>query len=301
MGGDERAFPLAVLADVYRPRVEAELHRVAESWPPKQKLYEAMRYALLAGGKRMRPLTVLACAYAVGGEGAARRAVPVAAAVEMVHVFTLIHDDLPCMDDSDFRWSRPTCHKAFGEDVALLAGDALLNEAYRYLSTTSVSGLFKKQILKVIEVISSAIRSVVHGQVLDLAAEGKDVSRDSLREIHLNKTAALLEACCVCGGIVGNLSIGRLKVLGEFGREMGLAYQIRDDLLMFEGDEKSLGKPVDLDEQKKKATYPRLLGIDESRELMEAARKRSLAHLEKLKLKARLLPELLDFAIARVK
>ncbi len=248
------------------PRIEEALRgvlRKAEGIPPS--LLTAMRYSLFPGGKRIRPaLCVLGYRFC-GGRG--REIYRLGACLEMIHTFTLIHDDLPCMDDDDFRRGRPSCHNAFGEGLAVLAGDALLNLAYETVASLRCAPDRKVAILAV---VSGAVggRGVLGGQVDDLAAEGKRVGERTLRSIHARKTAVLMAASLRAGGQMAGGCGQDLRRLDRYGMEMGLLFQIVDDLLNLEGTEAELGRPAGGDERHHKATYPRVVGRAGARRLL---------------------------------
>jgi len=245
------------------PRIEAAVRgALPRSGQAPAPLREAMRYALFPGGKRLRPALVLLGHRACGGRHP--EIARLAASVEFVHTFTLIHDDLPCMDDDDLRRGRPTCHRAYGEALAVLAGDALLNLAYEILSGLRCSPARKAA---VIATLSRAVgtRGVLGGQADDVAAEGKMIRPAALRAIHLRKTASLFSASLRMGGELAGGSARELKRLEDFGRDLGLLFQIVDDLLNVEGTRKQLGRPRGGDERRGKATYPRIVGRARSR------------------------------------
>ncbi|KAG6387598.1 hypothetical protein SASPL_152790 [Salvia splendens] len=229
------------------------------------KIHEAMRYSLLAGGKRVRPVLCLASCELVGGDEAA--AVPMACALEMIHTMSLIHDDLPCMDDDDLRRGRPTSHKAFGEETAVLAGDALLSLAFEHVAakTTNVG---HERVLRAIAELGSAVGSegLVAGQIVDLTSEGKEVSLDVLEYIHVHKTSKLLEAAVVCGAIVGGGDGEEVEALRRYARCVGLLFQVVDDILDVTKSSAELGKTAGKDLATDKATYPRLMGLGEAKE-----------------------------------
>jgi geranylgeranyl diphosphate synthase type II len=238
---------------------------------PPARLHAAMRYAALAPGKRLRPLLVLTACEAVGGRWA--RALPAAAAVECVHAFSLVHDDLPAMDDDDYRRGRLTTHKKFGEALGLLAGDALLALAFEELSRLSGGGVPPPRVTRAVRVLAEAAgsRVLVGGQVLDLEGEGTaHVNGTGVREIHLRKTGGLISASLVLGGLAGGASAARLRVLAGMGLELGLAFQIHDDLLNQASSLARLGKRAGTDAARAKATYPRAVGAERAR--AEAAR-----------------------------
>ncbi len=236
-------------------------------------LHEAMRYSLRAGGKRLRPALCRAACEAVGGDPTL--ALGPASALELVHTYSLIHDDLPCMDDDDLRRGRPTNHKVYGEAMAVLAGDGLLTRAFGVLADCDLPDGALVEAVRVLAEASGS-RGMVGGQALDLAAEGSEVvDLPTLQYIHTHKTGALIGAACRLGGIAGGAAAGRIAELGRYGEKVGLAFQIVDDLLDETGDAAQLGKASHKDRERGKATYPRLLGLDESRkrvaELSDAA------------------------------
>jgi geranylgeranyl diphosphate synthase type II len=244
-------------------------------------LHEAMKYSLLAGGKRIRPILALASYEACGGK--ANDIIPYAAALELIHTYSLIHDDLPAMDNDDLRRGKPTSHKVFGEAIAILAGDALLTEAFSMLTHTnppfppflkgSVGGLLipHTAILKVIHevAVAAGAHGMVAGQVQDILSENSKPDRDTLAFIHLHKTAALITASVRIGPILANSDEDALMALTKYGENIGLAFQIVDDILNIEGNTEELGKPAGSDEKMKKMTYPALLGTENSRQKAE--------------------------------
>uniref|UniRef100_A0A7S4GID6 Geranylgeranyl diphosphate synthase n=1 Tax=Eutreptiella gymnastica TaxID=73025 RepID=A0A7S4GID6_9EUGL len=244
---------------------------VPETLGPHPKIiFDAMRHSLLAGGKRIRPALVIAAAEMVGGTQEV--AMPTACAVEMIHTMSLIHDDLPAMDNDDFRRGKPTCHKAFGEDIAILAGDALLAQSFA-LVAKETKGVPADRILKVITSLGtlSGAEGLVGGQVMDMQSEGKggDVQLDTLEYIHTHKTGALLEAAVVNGACVGGATDEELEVLRRFAQKIGLAFQIIDDVLDSTKSAEQLGKTAGKDEAVAKATYVKLMGLTKSQELAE--------------------------------
>ena len=230
-----------------------------------EKIYEAMRYSLLAGGKRLRPILCLASCELVGGTTS--MAMPTACAMEMIHTMSLIHDDLPAMDNDDYRRGKLTNHKVYGDDIAILAGDALLTYAFEFIATKT-ENVPPQQVLQTIAHLTraSGAAGLVGGQVVDLESEGKtDVSLETLNYIHAHKTGALLEACVVCGAILASASTADLQRLSRFAKNIGLAFQIIDDILDITATQEELGKTAGKDVQAGKVTYPSLWGIEESR------------------------------------
>jgi geranylgeranyl diphosphate synthase type II len=261
------AFDLASYLAERRERVDAALAALLppeEAEPPS--VHRAMRYSVMAGGKRLRPILVIGGAEAVGGK--AEAVMPAACALELIHTYSLIHDDLPAMDDDDYRRGRLTNHKVFGEAVAILAGDALLTDAFRLLAENAVAVKGDAALVRdvVVEVVEAAgTRGMVGGQVVDIESEGKAVSAETLEYIHLHKTAALIRASLRVGAMLAGAGPEPLALVGEAGRSLGLAFQIVDDILDVEGTLAELGKTAGSDERKGKATYPAVHGIDASR------------------------------------
>jgi len=219
-------------------------------------LHRAMRYSVFAGGKRLRPVLAIK-AYRWAG-GRSRRIYPVACALELIHTYSLIHDDLPAMDNDDLRRGKPTCHKAFGEAMAILAGDALHAFAFELLA--------RSRRIEIVREVAAAIgtKGLVAGQVADMESEGKDITADYLRYIHENKTAALITASLRVGAMMADATTRELHSITGYGEAMGLAFQIVDDILDVKGETKKLGKPVGSDAELDKATYPKLYGVDGS-------------------------------------
>lgn len=237
---------------------------------PPASLHAAMRYAALGPGKRLRPLLVLSACEAVGGKY--DRALPAAAAIELVHAFSLVHDDLPSMDDDDYRRGRLTTHKRFDEATALLAGDALLALAFETMTRLAGRGVPDSAVRRAVHVLAEASgsRVLVGGQVLDLEGEGRRVNGSGVRDIHLRKTGGLIRAALLTGGLAGGARPAALRTLGAMGLELGLAFQIHDDLLNRRSSLARLGKRAGTDDARGKATYPRAVGDERAR--IEAGR-----------------------------
>lgn len=263
--------------------------------PKKGKLARAMRYSIFAGGKRFRPILMLEAAKVCGGKTA--EVLPAACAVEMIHTFTLIHDDLPAMDDSDLRRGKPTCHKVFGEDIAVLAGDALNTWAFKVIAKYCPP----KAAPRVADELGEGLMKVVIGQVLDLEAEGKKLSYQKLKNIHLNKTAALIEASVRMGAILSQASPSQIRALTNYARNLGLAFQITDDILDVTSSQKVLGKPSRLDQSRHKATYPSLLGLKPAQALAAKHQKLAQDSLKIFGSKANTLSRIAEFAVRRKK
>ena len=259
-------------------RVDAALDRFLprETVLP-HSLHRAMRYSVFAGGKRVRPILLLASCQAVGGD--TERAVPAACAMEMIHTYSLIHDDLPAMDDDDFRRGNPTSHKVFGEAIAILAGDALLTEAFRLTSDPVFTGGCEPSgLLAVIHEIATCAGShgMVGGQVIDMESEGQqDIDLATVQYIHTHKTGALIKASVVAGAILGGAAGQQLAAITRYGEAAGLAFQIADDILDIEGTTEEIGKDAGSDEARGKATYPAVIGLSaakgEARAMMDEA------------------------------
>nr|QSL83318.1 geranylgeranyl diphosphate synthase like 2 [Nigella sativa] len=244
-----------------------------------EKIHEAMRYSLLAGGKRVRPILCIAACELVGGHVA--MAMPSACAVEMIHTMSLMHDDLPCMDNDDLRRGRPTSHKVFGENVAVLAGDALLAYAFEYMANATI-GVSSSRMIQAIAELAKDIgaEGLVAGQVVDIKSEGlSDVGLDHLEFIHAHKTGALLQACVVIGAILGGGSEEQVEKLREFARCIGLLFQVVDDILDVTMSSEELGKTAGKDLVVDKATYPKLLGLEKAREFADKLKKEAIDQL----------------------
>ena len=263
--------------------VDDALERVFPNPVGLQKtVLEASRYSLFAGGKRLRPILCLAASEVVGG--AVEAAMPSACALEMIHTYSLIHDDLPAMDNDDFRRGKPTNHKVFGEAMAVLAGDALLTEAFDFVASTPLDkNVTTEKILEVIRILvkSSGYRGMIGGQVIDLECENKTVDITTVEYMHIHKTGAILTASLEIGGLLGGGDEERISALTRYGQHLGLAFQITDDLLDVEGDAELMGKQPGSDVAKNKKTYPALLGLARSK---EAAREHVDAALDALSL-----------------
>lgn len=264
-----------------------------------EKIYEAMRYSLLAGGKRLRPILCLATCEMMGGT--LEMALATACAVEMIHTMSLIHDDLPAMDNDDYRRGKLTNHKVYGEDIAILAGDGLLAYAFEYV-VTHTENVPLERVVQVIAHLGRATGAtgLVGGQVLDLESEGKtDISLETLSFIHSHKTGALLEACVVCGGILGGASSEDVQRLSRYSQNIGLAFQIIDDILDITATYEQLGKTAGKDQKAQKVTYPSLWGLEESKQKAQQLIQDACAELEAFGEKALPLKELAHFITNR--
>ena len=261
------AFDLEAYLNERRQMVDLALDRfLPDEDTPPPAVHRAMRYSVLAGGKRLRPILVIAGAEVIGA--APSTVMPTACAMEMIHTYSLIHDDLPAMDDDDYRRGRLTNHKVFGEAIAILAGDALLTYAFQLIAqNAALAGVDAQVVCEVVTAIAEAAGTLgmVGGQVVDIESEGKTITAAELEYIHVHKTAALLRASLTAGARLGGADAAALATVAEAGRNLGLAFQIVDDILDVEGSLETLGKTAGSDERKQKVTYPTLHGIEASR------------------------------------
>jgi geranylgeranyl diphosphate synthase type II len=263
------------------------------------KIYEAMRYSLLAGGKRLRPILCLATSDLTGGT--IEMAMPTACALEMIHTMSLIHDDLPAMDNDDFRRGKPTNHKVYGEDIAILAGDGLLAYAFEYVATQT-RNVAPENILRVVACLGRTVGAagLVGGQVLDLESEGKsDITAETLSFIHTHKTGALLEASVVSGAILANASEEDITRLSQYAQNIGLAFQIIDDILDITATDEQLGKTAGKDLEAQKATYPSLWGLEKSQAKAQELVNKAIAQLSNYGVKAEPLRAIANYIVTR--
>ena len=289
----------------YLKRRQRSVDEALERWVPGDhefppQVHQAMRYSLFAGGKRLRPILALAAAETVGGRIA--DALPLACSLELIHTYSLIHDDLPSMDDDDLRRGKPTSHKVFGEALAILAGDALLTEAFHLLTRPDLMrDVSPRRRLRAINQVARAAGSygMVGGQVMDIASQGQEIEAHLLEYIHSHKTGALIAASVCAGAIIGGASPSQYKALNRYGEKLGLAFQVIDDLLDVQGEEKKLGKAVGKDQAKGKATYPALFGIAESRRMAEVLVEEALGRLQLFNGRANPLREIARFILKR--
>lgn len=280
--------------------VEKALERaLPQNEGPEARVVEAMRYSLFAGGKRLRPILCLAAADAVSGETEA--AIPAACALEMIHTYSLIHDDLPAMDDDDLRRGKPTSHVVFGEAIAILAGDGLLTEAFVLLSDYRT--LLPERALRLIGVIARAAsyRGMVGGQVVDMLSQNRPADLRTVQQMHDRKTAALISAATESGALAGGGSDDQVEALARYGRAIGLAFQIADDILDIEGSTEVLGKTVGSDVARGKVTYPAAVGMEGSREEAQKLVNNALVALEIFDYRAEPLRGLAKYIITRKK
>jgi geranylgeranyl diphosphate synthase, type II len=269
-----------------------------EHYPPA--VFQAMRYSVFAGGKRVRPILAIATAEALGGTAA--DVLPLACALECIHTYSLIHDDLPALDDDDYRRGRLTNHKVFGEANAILAGDALLTFAFELMGDARHWPQFvPERVVQVMHEVAYAIGTfgMIGGQVVDLQMEGQDIDLPALQYIHAHKTGALIRTSVRSGAILGGGSPAAVEALTHYGTHIGLAFQIMDDILDVRGDEQLMGKALRKDDARRKATYPRLVGLAESEVRAQAAVTASIAALDIIGERGAVLRDLAHFIIAR--
>ena len=280
------------------------INRGLDRFLPKESvkpatIHKAMRYSLFAGGKRMRPALCLAAAAACGGTDQA--AMPLACAVECIHTYSLVHDDLPAMDNDDFRRGKPTNHKVFGEGIAVLAGDALLTQAFEIAAQAKGWPRYSHQALMLELTKASGSLQLIAGQVADLEAEGKKISAADLKYIHERKTSALLCCSVRLGGMSADCTPDQLKALTDFGYNVGLAFQIIDDILDITQTSEQLGKTAGKDTKAQKATYPSIVGMEKSRKLAKELTGRAFASLKIFKGQAQALEALAHYLLLRDK
>ena len=264
-----------------------------------RSLHQAMRYSVFAGGKRIRPILMMAACQAVGSD--TERVLPAACAMEMIHTYSLIHDDLPAMDDDDLRRGRPTCHKTFGEALAILAGDALQTEAFLLLSKPPAQDVSPDTCRRILHLIARSAGSMgmVGGQVVDMESESRDIDMPTLEYIHTRKTGGLILASVQSGALLGGADQVAFHALTRYAEAAGLAFQIADDILDIAGDQALLGKEVGSDVARGKATYPALLGLSASRERAGELRDIAIASLAGFDDRADPLREIASYIVGR--
>jgi geranylgeranyl diphosphate synthase type II len=289
--------------ETYMSRLREQVNAALSAWHTQlqgpDKLTQAMGYAVLEGGKRIRPVLCLASAEVSGGRGALDEAMPAACAVELIHAYSLIHDDLPSMDDDELRRGKPTVHVAYGEATAILAGDALQAEAFATLARHGSKG----GAIPAMQELARAAGpdGMVGGQELDLAAEGRTVTADELEGLARRKTGALIEASCVMGALMAGAPQDHVQALRTYGRGIGLAFQVCDDLLDAEGTTQTVGKKTGKDQGRGKATFPSLLGIDGARARAQELVSQATEALAPLGDRGVALVSLADFVVGRTR
>ncbi len=277
----------------YQEQVNNELEKYSRKKDvPEKVLNNSMEYSLMAGGKRLRPILVIAT-YEIFGKNI-NKCIPYAVAIEMVHNFSLIHDDLPGIDNDDFRHGKPTNHKKFNEATAILAGDGLLNQAYIVISEDLIKSESEelKNKLKVFNEFSTAVDRMIAGEYIDTEYEGKQITDEYLEYIHKNKTGALLKLCVRMGAILANANEKDLEKLTKYAEKIGLAFQIKDDILSEEGNEEILGKPVGNDKELEKCTYVSKYGLQGAKKILEEITKEAIEELKEYGDRAEFLREL---------
>jgi geranylgeranyl diphosphate synthase type II len=295
-----KSFDLKAFLDTRTVAVDRALGQFLPSEKTKPvTIHKAMRYSLFAGGKRMRPALLLAAAQACGGKEA--DAIPLACAVECIHTYSLIHDDLPAMDNDDFRRGKPTNHKVFGEGVAVLAGDALLTQAFEIAAQAKGWPRYSHRDLILEIAKASGSLQLVGGQVADLEGENKKLSVGELRYIHERKTSALLCCSVRLGGMSANCTSTQLKALTDFGYNVGLAFQVIDDILDVTQTSEQLGKTAGKDVAAQKSTYPAIVGLEKSRKIAAQLTNKAFASLKIFKGKAVALEALAEYLLKREK
>ena len=266
-----------MITSKYKNLIEEKLESIFKDKPQEYAVFlEAMEYSLLAGGKRIRPAVLLEFYNICGGT---EDALDFAAAIEMIHTYSLIHDDLPCMDDDDFRRGRPSCHKQFGEANALLAGDGLLTHAFYMAANSNIKSEYKAKAIGVLAQYAG-VHGMIGGQVIDLLNENKSCELEIILKTYELKTAGLLIASSMMGCILAGANEEKIKAAYDFAYNLGIAFQIQDDLLDYFGDEKKLGKPIGSDSKNEKTTYVSLVGIEKA---MEDVVSYSMKAIESLK------------------
>jgi geranylgeranyl diphosphate synthase type II len=289
----------------YLSRKKDSVDKTLEKLVPPAKtfpspVHEAMRYSLFAGGKRVRPILAIAAAEALGAKTAGL--LPVAGSLELIHTYSLIHDDLPAMDNDDFRRGRPTCHKVYGEAIAILAGDGLLNMAFEVLSDPrQLTSIPANRLIAIIKEISTAsgVFGMVGGQVADMGSEGKDIDFPTLEYIHTHKTGALIRASVRVGALYARAGKRQFTALTHYGEMVGLAFQIADDILDITGKQEEIGKDVGSDIKKGKKTFPSFYGLEESRRRAVEVVDKAVIALKDFDRKADSLRELAKYIINR--
>lgn len=295
-------FNLNSYITYHKKRINGALESLLKTAEKPDRILEAMAYSLMAGGKRIRPVLCVAAAEAVGGNP--EEAVPAACALEMIHTYSLIHDDLPAMDDDALRRGKPTCHVAFDEATAILAGDALLTLAFQTLSAVGLSNPAQAaKWLHVIQLISYAAGycGMIQGQMLDVTSEGRQLPLSELKFMHRLKTGALIEASLSSGAVLGGLNSNRISLLESYAQNIGLAFQVADDILNVEGDPQLMGKAVGTDKLRHKSTYPSLLGLKKSKDFAGKLVENALQALETFDEKAEPLRAIAKYIIERKK
>ena len=280
------------------------IEKLLKEYMPEEKgyqktIFEAMNYSLKAGGKRLRPILTLEACRIVGGNE--EDVIPLAIAIEMIHTYSLIHDDLPALDNDDLRRGRPTNHKVYGDAMAILAGDGLLNYAFEIMLKSSIGKENPAKYLNAINEIakSSGVYGIIRGQVVDIESEDKNIEMEKLDFIHLNKTAAIIVGCMRAGAIIGDATEEQLENITKYATNIGLSFQIADDILDITGDESKLGKKVGSDIDNNKSTYPSLIGLEKSKEIANDLINEAKTRISNIKGDTEFLNDLAEYIVAR--
>ncbi|MBP3931523.1 MAG: polyprenyl synthetase family protein [Peptostreptococcaceae bacterium] len=280
------------------------IEKLLKEYMPEEKgyqktIFEAMNYSLKAGGKRLRPILTLEACRIVGGNE--EDAIPFAIAIEMIHTYSLIHDDLPALDNDDLRRGVPTNHKVYGDAMAILAGDGLLNYAFEIMLSSSIGKENPAKYLNAINEIakSSGVYGMIGGQVVDIESEDKNIEMEKLDFIHLNKTAAIIVGCMRAGAIIGDATEEQLENITKYATNIGLSFQIADDILDITGDESKLGKKVGSDIDNNKSTYPSLIGLEKSKEIANDLINEAKTRISNIKGDTEFLNDLAEYIVAR--
>lgn len=280
------------------------IEKLLKEYMPEEKgyqktIFEAMNYSLKAGGKRLRPILTLEACRIVGGNE--EDVIPFAIAIEMIHTYSLIHDDLPALDNDDLRRGRPTNHKVYGDAMAILAGDGLLNYAFEIMLSSSIGKENPAKYLNAINEIakSSGVYGMIGGQVVDIESEDKKIEMEKLDFIHLNKTAAIIVGCMRAGAIIGDATEKQLENITKYATNIGLSFQIADDILDITGDESKLGKKVGSDIDNNKSTYPSLIGLEKSKEIANDLINEAKTRISNIKGDTEFLNDLAEYIVAR--
>ncbi len=293
-------FELKSYINIKRRTINDRLDKILQQFNPGDMITQAMRHSLMAGGKRIRPILSLAAAEAVDGKP--QEILTAACALEMIHTYSLIHDDLPAMDDDELRRGIPTCHMAFDEATAILAGDALLTLAFETLASVAIeNGNQADKCLQVIRIIAAAAgsRGMIQGQMLDMKAEGRGLNSHELESMHALKTGALIEASLYCGALLSDANKVQLECMNTYARNIGIAFQVADDILNVEGNPAEMGKAVGTDELHEKSTYPSVLGLAASKLFAQKLVRQALQALEIFDKRAEPLRAIATYVIAR--
>ncbi len=281
------------------PKVDEWLDRLLpDEHETPQTIHQAMRYSIFAGGKRLRPILAIATGELFGADE--RELLPAACSLEMIHTYSLIHDDLPAMDNDDFRRGRPTCHIKFGEAMAILAGDALLTQAFLILADYETSSLERKvRVISEVAHAAATTRALIGGQVLDIQSEGRQITGEQLESIHRAKTGAMIRCSVRVGAIIGGANERELDALTEYGEKAGLAFQVADDLLDETATSEELGKTAGKDAESQKATYTSLYGIAGARKMAANLCQEAIAAARRAERETKVLESIAQFIVER--